>query len=78
MANLIDEFKELREKKHLSQKQVSSNTGVSEITVWTWEAGKRQPTIENFNKVLNKMGYELQIKPRDTIPFYGDNKHLMR
>ena len=67
MANLIHEFKELREKKHMSQRQVSSNTGESEITVWTWEAGKRQPTVENFEKVLNNMGYKLSIEPLERV-----------
>ena len=67
MANLIHEFKELLEKKHMSQRQVSSNTGVSEITVWTWEAGKRQPTVENFEKVLNNMGYKLSIEPLERV-----------
>ncbi len=51
----------------MSQRQVSSNTGVSEITVWTWEAGKRQPTVENFEKVLNNMGYKLSIEPLERV-----------
>ena len=63
MADLIKTFKNLRKENDLTQKQVSENTGVSVITVYTWEAGQRQPTLDNFEKVLNKMGYELSIKP---------------
>lgn len=63
MADLIDEFKELRKESGLSQKQVSEDTGVSVITVYTWESKQRQPTLANFNKVLNKMGYEVTIQP---------------
>ena len=63
MADLIKTFKDLRKENDLTQKQVSEDTGVSVITVYTWEARQRQPTLENFDKVLNKMGYELSIKP---------------
>ena len=64
MADLIDEFKTIRKKSGLSQKQVNDDTGVSVITVYTWEARQRQPTLSNFNKVLETMGYELTIQPK--------------
>jgi len=67
MADLIKTFKNLRKENDLTQKQVSENTGVSVITVYTWEAGQRQPTLDNFEKVLNKMGYELSIKPLEIV-----------
>ena len=67
MADLIDEFKQLRKESGLSQKDVSKDTGVSLITVYTWEAKQRQPTLSNFNKVLNKMGYEVTIRPLASI-----------
>ena len=63
MADLVDEFKKLRIEKALSQRDVSEGTGVAVITVYTWEAKQRQPTLENFNKVLGKLGYELAIQP---------------
>ena len=63
MADLIQEFKNLRKQSGLSQKDVTKDTGVSLITVYTWEAKQRQPTLSNFNKVLNKMGYEVAIQP---------------
>jgi len=64
MADLIEEFKTIRKKSGLSQRQVTSDTGVSVITVYTWEAKQRQPTLSNFNKVLETMGYELTIRPK--------------
>ena len=67
MADLIKTFKDLRRENDLTQKQVSEDTGVSVITVYTWEARQRQPTLENFDKVLNKMGYELSIKPLEAV-----------
>ena len=67
MADLIQEFKELRKQSGLSQKDVSEDTGVSLITVYTWEAKQRQPTLSNFNKVLNKMGYEVTIQPLASV-----------
>ena len=62
MVDLIKEFKVLRRDQGFSQKQLAKGTGVSEIT---WEAHTREPTIANFNKVLNKMGYQLKIEPID-------------
>jgi transcriptional regulator with XRE-family HTH domain len=67
MADLIETFKTLRKQKGLSQKDVSDNTGVALITVYTWESKQRQPTLENFNKVLEKMGYELSIQPLSSV-----------
>lgn len=67
MADLIDTFKSLRKEKGLSQKDVSNETGVAVITVYTWESKQRQPTLENFNKVLEKMGYELAIQPLASV-----------
>jgi len=63
MVDIIEEFKQIRKETGLSQKEVTEGTGVSLITVYTWEAKQRQPTLSNFNKVLNKMGYEVVIKP---------------
>lgn len=63
MADLIKEFKALRTEQKLSQRDVSEGTGVAVITVYTWESKQRQPTLENFNKVLGTMGYELAIRP---------------
>jgi len=67
MADLIQEFKDIRKRSGLSQKDVSEDTGVSLITVYTWEAKQRQPTLSNFNKVLNKMGYEVTIQPLASV-----------
>ena len=63
MADLINQFKTLRRDNGFSQKQLAKDTGVSVITVYTWEAHTREPTVANFNRVLNKMGYELKIEP---------------
>tara|TARA_R100001591_G_scaffold41716_4_gene53072 strand:+ start:721 stop:957 length:237 start_codon:yes stop_codon:yes gene_type:complete len=77
MADIIEKFKDIRKYKSYSHKELAEGTKVSGMTIYSWESKMRQPTLRNFNEVLNKMGYELQIKPRETIPFYGDNKHLM-
>lgn len=62
MADLVEEFKALRKTSGLSQKAVTEGTGISTITVYTWEAKQRQPTLENFNKVLANIGYTLKIE----------------
>lgn len=63
MADLIEEFKTIRKSSGLSQKAVTEGTGISTITVYTWESKQRQPTLENFSKVLSNLGYGLKIEP---------------
>jgi transcriptional regulator with XRE-family HTH domain len=63
MADLIEDFKVLRMNKGYSQKNLSKGSGVSVIAIHTWESYTRQPTLSNFNKALNEMGYELRIEP---------------
>jgi len=72
MADLIKNFKDLRKYKSYTQKELAEGTGVSEIAIYTWESKMRQPTLSNFNKVLKKMGYELQIKPIEPVPYYKE------
>jgi transcriptional regulator with XRE-family HTH domain len=63
MADLVKEFKTLRRTKGFSQRDISKDSGVSVIAIHTWEANTRQPTLGNFNRALNQMGYELKIEP---------------
>lgn len=51
-----DKIKELREKSHLTQKQLGEMLGISDKAVSKWELGLSKPSIENLmhlSKILN-------------------------
>jgi transcriptional regulator with XRE-family HTH domain len=52
-------LKEIRESRNLKPKAVVEQLGISRITLWQWENGKRSPSIEYLNK-LSKI-YECSI-----------------
>ena len=43
--------KEIREKKKIKAKDVAKELGISRITLWQWENGKRSPSIESVTKL---------------------------
>jgi transcriptional regulator with XRE-family HTH domain len=44
-------LKEIREKKKIKAKDVVKELGISRITLWQWENGKRSPSIESVAKL---------------------------
>ncbi len=42
-----------RKKKKITQKKLAELTGIAEITIRQYEAGKYQPKIENLNKIAS-------------------------
>lgn len=49
----------------ITQVQMSRDIGVSKNTVSRWMVGETVPTVESFEKVLNKYGYVLTVR-KDT------------
>ena len=43
-----DILKNLRKEKGLTQEQLASSIGVSEITIRSYEAGRREPNYSNY------------------------------
>ncbi|ALS17785.1 helix-turn-helix domain-containing protein [Clostridium butyricum] len=50
---LGDRIKELREKKNLTQSQLSKILGVSPSTIGMWEQNRRSPDNESLNKIAD-------------------------
>jgi len=69
MADIIENFKDIRKYKSYSHKELAEGTKVSGMTIYSWESKMRQPTLRNFNEVLNKMGFELHIRPIERVPY---------
>ena len=44
-------LKEIREKKKIKAKDVVKELGISRITLWQWENGKRSPSIESVARL---------------------------
>jgi len=55
---------EIRKREHISIKKLSQMSGVSVRTISNWEYAGVTPTVDKFSKVLEALGYTLQIMPK--------------
>ena len=72
---LIDEFVELRKRKHMSQTMVARKADLHQAAVGRIESKSITPQIDMMIKLLNTMGYTLAIMPADgnyTKPVFID------
>ena len=53
MATFAERLKELREEKHLSQKALGDEIGVSENTIYRWESATQSPREEYVTRLSN-------------------------
>ena len=52
-----DKFKELRIKKGINISELSKKSGISRVSIWSWESGKSKPSPKNIKilaEILNK------------------------
>lgn len=54
-------IKAQRIEKGFTIRKVSDLTGISSAALSRWEAGKRIPSVESFNKVMAALGAELYV-----------------
>lgn len=74
-------FKELREEKQLSQKELSKITGISQQAISFWEQGKRTPNMDDcitlanfFNITLDELvGRELKASTHYSQTIYDNH-----
>ncbi len=52
----------IRYSKNLTQKELGDILGVSQITICVWECGKAAPDIDFFVEMLDRFGYELEVR----------------
>jgi transcriptional regulator with XRE-family HTH domain len=64
---LLAELRRIRQSHGLSLNQVARAAGFSQNDVRRWEQGQHIPSVLNFQAVINALGYELRLVPRDEV-----------
>lgn len=67
MIDVPKTIKEYREFRHLTQRQLADKSGISRQTVWNVERENNGTTVYTFEKLLNAMGFRLDIVPLESI-----------
>lgn len=66
MIDVPKTIKEYREFRHLTQRQLADKSGISRQTVWNVERENNGTTVYTFEKLLNAMGFRLDIVPLES------------
>lgn len=59
--NIGDKIREERIKKKMTQKELAISAGIAEISVRQYETGKRQPKVEQLQKIANALNVSANI-----------------
>ncbi|MCI8459417.1 MAG: helix-turn-helix transcriptional regulator [Clostridia bacterium] len=62
---MVEFLQEERKRQHVSIKTLSKLSGVGEGTIGNWIYCGFTPTLDNFQKVLNALGYDLSIVKKE-------------
>lgn len=57
----MDNFLKILKERKISVNELSKRSGVHLRTIQNWIYGIAEPSLSNAEKVLNAMGYQLQI-----------------
>ena len=73
-----EKIKQFRKAKGLTQKQLADLTGLAEITIRQYEAGKYEPKIDKLRRIAAALGvYIYELEPDwSKIPFEDITKDL--
>lgn len=61
---LAEKIRELRQKRHLTQEELSNRLGVDRTLVVKWETGVSTPRLA----IISKLASELRCKPSFLLP----------
>ena len=62
--NVAETLKASRKRLRLTQDQLAEISGTSRNTIGVYEAGRRSPSVETMDILLNAMGLELRVGRR--------------
>ena len=62
MLNVSKTIKDLRKLRHFTQRELADRSNISRQTVWNVER-RNATTVYTFEKLLNAMGFGLDIVP---------------
>lgn len=66
MIDVPKTIKEYRQFRHLTQRQLADKSGISRQTVWNVERENNGTTVYTFERLLNAMGFGLDIVPLES------------
>lgn len=61
---MLDTMRQLRKKKGLTMKKLGEQVGVAEITISTYETGKREPPLDVLCKIADVLDVSLDMLVR--------------
>lgn len=64
MLNVSKTIKDLRKLRHFTQRELADRAMISRQTVWNVEQENHGTTVYTFERLLNAMGFELEIVPK--------------
>lgn len=64
--NLIMEIVTLRLKKNITQKELSTLTGISQPNIARFEKNTHSASLSTIIKILNSLGYKLKIEKQNS------------
>lgn len=79
MMTIGQNIKTIRKEKKITQAKLAEMTGIAEITIRQYEAGKYEPRLENVIKISNALGVtpnQIDVKARWNESF--DLTHLQQ
>lgn len=66
--SLVQELNLFAEERKLSDEEIARRAGVHPITLSQWRRGKRSPTLQNIEAVVEALGGRLTIEWEDEKP----------
>lgn len=64
MIDVPKVIKRCRKFRHLTQRELADRAMISRQTVWNVEQENHGTTVYTFERLLNAMGFELEIVPK--------------
>ena len=64
--DLICKYIKIRYESNISQRELASRIGIAQSTIARMEKNMHSMSIGNFVKVLDALGYKLEIKAKNT------------
>jgi transcriptional regulator with XRE-family HTH domain len=58
--DLYDRFRQIIEKKGITSYKVSKETGISQVTLSDWKAGRSQPKLDKLQKIAKYLGVKIE------------------
>ena len=63
--DLICEYKKIRYESDISQRELASRIGIAQSTIARMEKNMHSMSISNFTKLLDALGYKLEIVKKE-------------